>query len=151
VGGGELLFILVLALIFLGPRRLPEIGRILGKAAGEFRKATAEFRRGVEKEIDLAPVRDATLQIARARRELTDLARSPVRAITRELEAERVAVMATVTGGASAEPPAGSFAAGSLLSTDTPVAAVSPATPDSQDPSQTPSDRAAPGGKTPIS
>ena len=89
LGGGELLFILVLALIFLGPRRLPEVGRILGKAVGEFRKATAEFRRGVEKEIDLTPVREATQQLARARQELTELARTPARALARELEQER--------------------------------------------------------------
>lgn len=99
IGGGELLFLLLLALVLLGPRRLPEIGRVLGKAAGEFRKAASEFRRGVEKEIDLTPVRDATRQIARARQELTDLARAPVRALTEEVEAERAAVAARVTAG----------------------------------------------------
>ncbi len=41
VGMPELLVIFVVALIFLGPNRLPEIARMLGKAMGEFRKATS--------------------------------------------------------------------------------------------------------------
>lgn len=41
VGMPELLVIFVVALIVLGPNRLPEIARMLGKAMGEFRKATS--------------------------------------------------------------------------------------------------------------
>ena len=43
IGPGELLFILVLALIVFGPRRLPEIGRALGKTIREFREASEEL------------------------------------------------------------------------------------------------------------
>jgi TatA/E family protein of Tat protein translocase len=53
IGGPELLLILVLAFLLFGPRRLPEIGRSLGKMMGEFRRATMEFRTGVEREIEL--------------------------------------------------------------------------------------------------
>lgn len=42
VGLGELLLILALALIVLGPQRLPEVGAALGRALYEFRRATAE-------------------------------------------------------------------------------------------------------------
>src|SRR5262245_38420846 len=148
VGGGELLFILLLALVFLGPRRLPEIGRMLGKAAGEFRKATMEFRRGVEKEIDLAPVRDATRQIAQARQELTDLARAPVRALTAELEAEKAALREQVsvaspaeqTAPRPAEPSAPLPAEQSAARPDqpSPRPAEQPAPPDSSPPSAPP-------------
>ena len=47
----EILFIMVLALIVLGPRRLPEIGRQIGKALAELRRAKYEFTRQIEDEI----------------------------------------------------------------------------------------------------
>jgi sec-independent protein translocase protein TatB len=50
IGGQELLFILVLALIVLGPSKLPEIARTLGKVMGEFNRATTDLKR----EIDIA-------------------------------------------------------------------------------------------------
>ena len=47
----EILFIMLLALIVLGPRRLPEIGRQIGKALAELRRAKYEFTRQIEDEI----------------------------------------------------------------------------------------------------
>lgn len=43
IGPGELLLIFILALIIFGPRRLPEIGRSLGKSIREFRQASQEI------------------------------------------------------------------------------------------------------------
>jgi TatA/E family protein of Tat protein translocase len=43
LGMGELLVILVLALLFLGPKRLPDVASSLGKAIRSFRKATREL------------------------------------------------------------------------------------------------------------
>jgi len=43
IGMPELLVILAVALIVLGPNRLPEVARMLGKALAEFRKATSGF------------------------------------------------------------------------------------------------------------
>ncbi len=43
IGPGELLLILILALIIFGPRRLPEIAKALGKSIREFRQASQEF------------------------------------------------------------------------------------------------------------
>jgi TatA/E family protein of Tat protein translocase len=57
LGAPELIFILVLALIIFGPRRLPEIGRTLGRAMGEFRRATTDFKRAVDTELTLDEVR----------------------------------------------------------------------------------------------
>lgn len=53
LGMPELLFILVLALLLFGPKRLPEIGRTIGKGMAEFRKATNDFKRTIETEIAL--------------------------------------------------------------------------------------------------
>ena len=52
LGIPELLFILVLALLIFGPRKLPEIGRTLGKAMGEFRRATTDLKRTFNTELD---------------------------------------------------------------------------------------------------
>ncbi len=48
IGFQELILILVVALLVFGPRRLPELGRALGRAMREFRRATEEFRSTVE-------------------------------------------------------------------------------------------------------
>jgi len=53
LGVPEVIFILILALLIFGPRRLPEIGRTLGKAMGEFRRATTELKRSINTEIAL--------------------------------------------------------------------------------------------------
>ncbi len=50
IGGQELFFILVLALILLGPSKIPEIAKTLGKVMGEFQRASNDLK----KEIDLA-------------------------------------------------------------------------------------------------
>ena len=59
LGFPELLFLFILALIIFGPRRLPEIGRSIGKAMAEFRKGTQEIRRAIEEEVDTEGLRRA--------------------------------------------------------------------------------------------
>ena len=49
----ELLFILVVALIFFGPRKLPQLARSMGKGLAEFRKASDDFKRTWEREVAL--------------------------------------------------------------------------------------------------
>lgn len=43
IGPGEIIVIMALALLFFGPKKLPEIGRSIGGAMREFRKASSEF------------------------------------------------------------------------------------------------------------
>ena len=52
LGGQEIIFILIIALIVFGPRKLPEMGKSLGKMMAEFRKASADFKRTVEDEVE---------------------------------------------------------------------------------------------------
>ncbi|MGB5659605.1 MAG: twin-arginine translocase TatA/TatE family subunit [Thermoanaerobaculia bacterium] len=56
LGMPELLFIMVLALLIFGPRKLPEIGKTMGKAMGEFRRATRELKRTLDTEISAEEV-----------------------------------------------------------------------------------------------
>jgi sec-independent protein translocase protein TatB len=53
LGSTELLFILVMALVFFGPRKLPQLSRTLGKNLAEFRKASEDFKRTWEREVSL--------------------------------------------------------------------------------------------------
>ena len=64
LGGPEIFLILVVALIVFGPRRLPEIGKSVGKMLAEFRKASNDFKRTIEDEVEAERLRE--LDTARA-------------------------------------------------------------------------------------
>ena len=53
LGSTELIFILIVALIFFGPRKLPQLARSMGKGLAEFRKASDDFKRTWEREVAL--------------------------------------------------------------------------------------------------
>lgn len=52
IGTSELLLIGLVALIVFGPRKLPELARMLGKARNEFKRTTDEFKQTWEREVD---------------------------------------------------------------------------------------------------
>jgi Tat protein translocase TatB subunit len=52
IGMQEILIILVVALIVIGPKRLPEVARTLGKGLAEFKKATDDFQETVRKDLE---------------------------------------------------------------------------------------------------
>jgi sec-independent protein translocase protein TatA len=65
IGMPELIIIFVIALIIFGPRKLPELGRSLGKSLAEFKKASNELKSTLEEEIRLEEQR-ATLDASKA-------------------------------------------------------------------------------------
>ena len=66
IGMPELIIILVIALIIFGPRKLPELGRSLGRSINEFKKASNELRSTLEEEIRIEETRDRTTADASA-------------------------------------------------------------------------------------
>src|SRR6478672_4622829 len=65
IGMPELIIIFVIALIIFGPRKLPELGRSLGKSLSEFKRASNELKSTLEEEIRLDEQR-ATLEASKA-------------------------------------------------------------------------------------
>ena len=62
LGSTELFFILVVALIFFGPRKLPQLAKSMGKGLAEFRKASDDFKRTWEREVALEASRIDTTE-----------------------------------------------------------------------------------------
>ena len=58
LGLPELLLIFVVALIVFGPRKLPEIGKTLGKALNEFKKASDELKNTIEREVHVEEIKN---------------------------------------------------------------------------------------------
>jgi len=50
----ELIFIFALALLIFGPKKLPELGKQLGKGLGEFKRASTDLKRSIEEEVEKA-------------------------------------------------------------------------------------------------
>ena len=51
IGFQEMLIILVVVLIFFGPKRLPDLAKSLGKGIAEFKKASEEVRKGIDEAV----------------------------------------------------------------------------------------------------
>lgn len=83
IGTSELLLIGVVALIFLGPRRLPEMARKLGKIMAEFRGTANEFKQTWQREVDFEEEKKAL--------DVSDLDTEPVKRV------ESITVTETVT------------------------------------------------------
>jgi sec-independent protein translocase protein TatA len=60
IGMQELVIIFVIALIVFGPRKLPELGKSLGRSINEFKRASNELRSTLEDEVRLEEQRTAT-------------------------------------------------------------------------------------------
>lgn len=76
LGFTEIFFIFVLALIIFGPRKLPELGKTLGEALGQFKRASDDFKRNWEEEVELEKRRPVTPKPAE-----NTLARAPEPAV----------------------------------------------------------------------
>lgn len=116
LGMWEVIFILVLALLIFGPKRLPQIGRTLGRGIAEFRRASTDLKRTFNAELSLDDEEEAAEHPRRApaMRPRPGAEPAPSIAAARPPEAdpgsgaaEEVAVQegAVPRGGAPAEPP----------------------------------------------
>ena len=73
IGMPELIIILVIALIIFGPRKLPELGKSLGRSINEFKKASTDLQNTLEQEIKIEEQKENAAR-ARAEQETADAA-----------------------------------------------------------------------------
>jgi TatA/E family protein of Tat protein translocase len=71
IGFPELLIIMVIALLIFGPKKLPEVGRSIGKAVREFRRTSDELRGRIEEEIHASEYKEIKEELKRDIREIT--------------------------------------------------------------------------------
>ena len=64
IGMPELIIILVIALIIFGPRKLPELGKSLGRSLNEFKKASTDLQNTLEQEIKIEEQKEAAAKAA---------------------------------------------------------------------------------------
>ena len=81
LGFPEMMFIFILALIIFGPKKLPEIGRQIGKGLAEFKRASREFQSQIEDEVRKLEL-DADIKNTIAPISLTDTVSSTPPALT---------------------------------------------------------------------
>jgi sec-independent protein translocase protein TatA len=61
IGMPELIIIFVIALIIFGPKKLPELGRSLGRSLNEFKRASNELKNTLEEEVRIEEQREKTV------------------------------------------------------------------------------------------
>lgn len=104
MGMPEIILILAIALIVLGPKKLPEIAKSLGRGIAEFKKATQEFKENLQVDNDLKEARDTILEV---KEDLEETVKKSMTESTAGTEAETVSedepehtFKKDVTGGA---------------------------------------------------
>ena len=73
LGMQEMLIILVVALIVFGPRKLPQIGKTLGKSIAEFRRTSTELRSTLEREVQMEDFRKARNEVSNLGKDVSNL------------------------------------------------------------------------------
>ena len=63
IGMPELIIILVIALIIFGPRKLPELGKSLGRSLNEFKKASTDLQNTLEQEIKIEEQKETAAKV----------------------------------------------------------------------------------------
>ena len=77
IGMPEMLLILAVALIVFGPKRLPELAKSLGRALGEFKRATNDLKQSVNAETGLDEVRESLDEVKKDVKSRIDLTDAP--------------------------------------------------------------------------
>jgi len=84
LGMPEIIMIFIVGLLLFGPRKMPQLGRSIGRALGEFRRASNEFKRTVEDEVAAEEIRSVEKDL----REIKDIPTDAVKSVIDKATAE---------------------------------------------------------------
>jgi len=87
MGMPEIILILAIALIVLGPKKLPEIAKSLGRGIAEFKKATQEFKENLQVDNDLKEAHDTIREV---KEDLEETVRESITETTANQKADTV-------------------------------------------------------------
>jgi sec-independent protein translocase protein TatB len=129
LGVPELLVIFIVALIVFGPKKLPELGRSLGRGINEFKRASNELKNTLDEEIRAEERRQATPRVSEERRQATPAVSEEGRQaipVSPESEDSHAATPASPVSEdhPQAPPPAAATTAPAAPSDDTPHGAI---------------------------
>jgi len=111
LGFSEMVFLFILALLIFGPKKLPEVGRQIGRFMNEFKRASNEFKAQIESEINSIDTGVQTQILPPLHAPLNSLANRifnppPPERLKAAEEAQAVMQAETHESGAGPEPPA---------------------------------------------
>jgi TatA/E family protein of Tat protein translocase len=84
LGMPEIIMIFIVGLLLFGPRKMPQLGRSIGRALGEFRRASNEFKRTVEDEVAAEDIRSVEKEIRGIKDAGNDFVKKTIDAATGE-------------------------------------------------------------------
>ena len=88
IGMPEMLVILALALIIIGPKKLPDLAKSLGRAMREFKRATNEFKETIQLDSELSEVKETFNDINDGVKDAVDLNLKPEKQNTNEIDSD---------------------------------------------------------------
>jgi TatA/E family protein of Tat protein translocase len=74
----EIIMIFIVGLLLFGPRKMPQLGRSIGRALGEFRRASNEFKRTVEDEVAAEEIRSVEKDLREIKNAGTDFVKKTI-------------------------------------------------------------------------
>ncbi len=89
LGMPEIIMIFIVGLLLFGPRKMPQIGRSIGRALGEFRRASNEFKRTVEDEVSAEEIRSVEEELRSVRSAGADVVKKTIEGAADSSEKER--------------------------------------------------------------
>ena len=88
IGMPEMLVILALALIIIGPKKLPDLAKSLGRAMREFKRATNEFKETIQLDSEISEVKETFNDINDGVKDAVDLNLKPEKQNTNEIDSD---------------------------------------------------------------
>jgi len=89
MGMPEILLLLAIALVVIGPKKLPDLAKSLGRAMGEFKKATRELKESIDVEKEFSEVKNTLNETKQDVKDYVDIATAPPDKDTPDATADR--------------------------------------------------------------